>query len=383
MSVSMQPFRGDGQEWDRLIQRLPAPHLLQSWEWASVKEQYGWEKRPMLWMEGNTPRAAAMLLRKPLRWGGFAARLSLVYLPKGPLLDWEDVSLRQQVLDDLQRLAHRFGALFLKIDPDVILGYGVPGREEAREEATGWAIAGELERRGWRFSPEQVQFRNTVWVDLRLEEAQLLAQMKQKTRYNIRLAERKGVYVRLATPADWPLLYEMYAETAQRDGFIIREREYYYRVWERFSRPEGEAAPRAEALIAEVEGEAVAGLFLFSFAGRAYYLYGMSRALHREKMPTYLLQWEAMRRARAQGCTMYDLWGAPDEFQEGDRLWGVFRFKEGLGGQVVRTLGAWDYTIWPFGYRLFTSWLPRWRAWQRRRYSYGASETRKEVREGV
>ncbi len=367
MSASMQLFHGDGQDWNRLIRRLPAPHLLQSWEWASVKAEYGWERQPMVWMEGGTPRAAAMLLCKRLRWGGFAARLSLIYVPKGPLLDWQDVALRRQVLDDLRCLAHRLGALFLKIDPDVIVGYGVPGREDACEDAGGLAIASELQRDGWRFSPEQVQFRNTVWIDLRAEESQLLAQMKQKTRYNIRLAARKGVHVRAATAADWPLLYEMYAETAQRDGFIIREREYYYRVWERFSHPESDVSPRAEALIAEVEGEAVAGLFLFFFAGRAYYLYGMSRAVHREKMPTYLLQWEAMRRARAQGCTVYDLWGAPDEFQESDRMWGVFRFKEGLGGKVVRTLGAWDYTIWPFGYKLFINWLPRWRAWQRRR----------------
>ncbi len=361
MTLSLHPFRGNAAEWDMLIRQLPSPHLLQTWEWAEVKEGYGWEKLPMLWEEDGIPRAAAMLLRKRLRLGGFAARLSVIYIPKGPLMDWSDAPLRQRVLDDLQRLAHRYGALFLKIDPDVILGYGMPGSPTAQEEATGQDLKRELGGRGWRFSTEQVQFRNTLWLDLRPDEDRLLANMKQKTRYNIRLAERKGVRVRLATPADWPQLYEMYAETARRDGFIIRERDYYFRVWERFGRSPGNEVPHAEALIAEVEGEAVAGLFLFTFAGRAYYLYGMSRAVHREKMPTYLLQWEAIRRARALGCTLYDLWGAPDEFRESDRMWGVFRFKEGLGATVVRTLGAWDYTVWPLGYSLLTQWLPRWR----------------------
>ena len=84
----------------------------------------------------------------------------------------------------------------------------------------------------------------------------------------------------------------------------------------------------------------MAAIFLFYFGGRAYYLYGMSREAHREKMPNYLLQWEAMQRAKTAGCTIYDLWGAPDEFDESDSLWGVYRFKQGLGGRVLRTIGA-------------------------------------------
>lgn len=367
MTLTIQPFHGQSATWDILIQQLPVPHLLQTWEWAEVKERYGWEKMPFVWLQGQTVRAAAMILRKRLRLRSFAARPSLIYIPKGPLLDWSDAALRNQVLDDLQRLAHRQAAIFVKIDPDVILGYGVPGTPQAQDESLGQAIVQELKQRGWVFSHEQIQFRNTFWLDLRPEEAHLLANMKQKTRYNIRLAERKGVTVRQATPADWPLLYEMYAETAQRDGFIIREPAYYYAVWERFWTPVTAEAPRAKAFIAEVEREAVAGLFLFTFAGRAYYLYGMSRTRHREKMPTYLLQWEAIRYARSQGCHLYDLWGAPDEFQESDRMWGVFRFKEGLGGRIVRTVGAWDYSAWPAGYAFFNKLLPWWRNFLRRR----------------
>ena len=85
----------------------------------------------------------------------------------------------------------------------------------------------------------------------------------------------------------------------------------------------------------------------------------MSREAHREKMPNYLLQWEAMQRAKAAGCQFYDLWGAPDVFNESDSMWGVFRFKQGLGGQVVRTLGAWDYTPRPFWYKMYSEVIPR------------------------
>ena len=136
----------------------------------------------------------------------------------------------------------------------------------------------------------------------------------------------------------------MYAETSVRDGFVIRDEGYYRTVWEIFMpKPISSQSPISnsfrEPLIAEVDGEPVAAIFVFYFAGRAYYVYGMSRNAHREKMPTYLLQWEAMKRAKAKGCSVYDLWGAPDVFDESDSMWGVYRFKEGLGGKVVRTLG--------------------------------------------
>jgi lipid II:glycine glycyltransferase (peptidoglycan interpeptide bridge formation enzyme) len=153
----------------------------------------------------------------------------------------------------------------------------------------------------------------------------------------------------------------MYAETSVRDGFVIRDEGYYQAVWSLFQSDAGggTSQPLAEPLIAEVDGEPVAAVFVFHFAGRAYYVYGMSRETHRDKMPNHLLQWEAMRRAKSVGCTTYDLWGAPEQFDESDGMWGVFRFKEGLGGEVVRTLGAWDFAPSRMMYRIYTRLLPR------------------------
>jgi lipid II:glycine glycyltransferase (peptidoglycan interpeptide bridge formation enzyme) len=111
-------------------------------------------------------------------------------------------------------------------------------------------------------------------------------------------------------------------------------------------------------MIAEVDAEPVAGAIIFRFAGKAWYLYGMSGLTHRDKMPNYLLQWEAVKHAKAAGCTIYDLWGAPDEFVETDPLWGVFRFKEGLGGTVHRYLGAWDLPVNRIFYRLYIKTIP-------------------------
>lgn len=338
-----------------MIATLPGAHVLQTWEWGQVKKRFGWQALPQTWNDSQGRVVAAMLvLQRTLSLRGLATGLRMMYAPKGPLCDWGDADLRQRVLSGLARLARKQGAIFIKIDPDVLLGTGVPGGSDAQEDASGQALVADLQAAGWRFSDEQVQFRNTVLVDLRPDQEILLANMKQKTRYNIHLAERKGVTVRLGAEADLGELYRMYAETSVRDGFIIRNEIYYQTVWSTFIQ-----AGMADLIIAEVAGKMVAAVMLFRFAGKAWYLYGMSRAAHREKMPSHLLQWEAMKRAKATGCVFYDLWGAPDEFDASDPLWGVYRFKEGLGGRVVRYIGAWDLPIRPTLYRLYTQTLPR------------------------
>jgi peptidoglycan pentaglycine glycine transferase (the first glycine) len=359
----MLPFTGSPSNWNDIVASLPLAHLLQTWEWSQVKIKYGWEGLPFIWeLKKEKPVAAAMLLKRSIPVAGFAKKMCVFYIPKGPLMDWSDVELRTRVLDDLSIFAKRQGAIFIKIDPDVVLGTGIPASDQSVEFENGQAVRSGLETSGWRFSQDQIQFRNTVLVDLTPSEDEMLGRMKQKTRYNIRLAQKKGVTVRTAAVGDLPLMYRMYAETSVRDGFLIREQGYYQTVWQGFGAVPPSADPHqpfTESLIAEVDGDPVGAVSLFYFAGQAIYLFGMSRETHREKMPNYLLQWEAMRRAKSVGCRIYNLWGAPDEFHSGDALWGVFRFKEGLGGFVSRTLGAWDFTPNPLLYKMYTGVLPR------------------------
>lgn len=357
--------------WNELIARLPGAHLLQTEQWAQVKQKYGWQPHYLTWDEDHFSinqqlsdrarlSAACLVLQRAIPMRGFGARLSVMYCPKGPLLDWGNTRLGQRTLTDLRNFARQHGAIFIKIDPDVLLGTGIPGEVDEVTDPIGKQVVASLGVKGWHFSGEQIQFRNTALLDLAASEDQLLANMKQKTRYNIRLADRKGVSVRVGTPDDYGLLYRMYAETSVRDGFAIRDEDYYQTVFTTFPHPTlDENTPCVEPLIAEVEGETVAAVVIFRFAKRAWYLYGMSRDAHREKMPNHLLQWEAMRRAKEAGCTTYDLWGAPDVFNSSDTLWGVLRFKQGLGAQVARFIGAWDLPVRPIYYQVYTQILPQ------------------------
>lgn len=341
-SVVFSDSASDKVAWDARAAAGPDGHLLQSWAWGELKARFGWYVQRL----AVGPVCAQVFYRRlPLGLG------TIAYVPKGPVADYEDELAFRAFLDVLDSQVQQQHAFCLKIEPN---------------RTDDPILAARLGALGFRPSPQPIQPRRTLQVDLDAEPEVLLGRMKQKTRYNIRLAERKGVTVRTGDETDLPQFYHLMELTARRDGFGIH-RQAYYEMVHRLFIPTGQGC----LLLAEYEGELLAGLVVLAFGSTACYMYGASADERRNLMPTYLLQWEAMLWAKKQGCRIYDLWGVPDEEEKvleagfaerDDGLWGVYRFKRGFGGRLVRSVGAWDRVYAPLRYWLYTlvvQWLSR------------------------
>jgi peptidoglycan pentaglycine glycine transferase (the first glycine) len=351
-------------DWRATLSQFTNPHVLQSWEWGEVKSQTEWHADRIALPAGDA--AFQFLYRQPLPF----VPLRIGYVPKGPVVNWNDGALVERTLDALAEHARTRRCIVLKIDPDV--------REDSPE---GKMLLATLARRGWRFSNEQIQFKNTGVTLLAedetpLDDAALLDAMKSKTRYNVRLAQKRGVTMRLGDARDLDVFYALYAETGARDGFLIRPADYYRATWLAFLRAQQEpGSPTGGALLLAdhpQESTPVAGLFLMRNGATTWYFYGASSERHRRDMPNYLLQFEAMRWAREQGCTRYDWWGAPTNPEdETDSMQGVWGFKQGFGAQLQTHIGAWDLPVSPLLYKGYTYALPRVVAWMRGAKSRG------------
>ena len=237
--------------------------------------------------------------------------------------------------------------MFMKLEPD--------GWESDVPSISGGTM---LSSNAFILTPHSIQPMQTMVIDITGEENQILGQMKQKTRYNINLALKKNIIIKPYT--DVSAFYDLMEITGQRDQFGIHSLAYYQKAFELFY-----AQDLCQLLVAEYENVPISALMVFRVGTRAWYFYGASSDLHRDKMPNYLLQWEAMRWAKSQGCRQYDLWGVPDESQEvleanfatrNDGLWGVYRFKRGFGGELKRSAGPWDRVYNPLLYRLYSIW---------------------------
>ena len=312
-------------EWGAFIQDYPDAHLLQTPTWGDLKSDYGW--KPEYFRLGTL---GALVLFKKLPLG-----FSVAYIPRGPVGagDWPAF---WEAVDDLCR---KHNAVFLRVEPEI------------------WEPVSEdfipIHLPGFQLANQNIQPPRTILVDLSGTEEDWLAAMKPKTRYNIRLAKRKDVIV--LPSSDIAAFHQLIETTGERDAFGVHNLEYYQAAYDYFA-----AQDACALLMASYEGHPLAGLMIFVQGTTAWYLYGASNNHERNRMPTYLLQWEAMRWAKAKGCQTYDLWGIPDQPESvleskftdlSDGLWGVYRFKRGFGGDVRRTIGTWDRVYKPFIYK--------------------------------
>ncbi len=185
---------------------------------------------------------------------------------------------------------------------------------------------------------------NTLFLDLRKNANELLAQMKPKTRYNIKLSQRKGVVVRTLGMDQLNLWYQIYSETAQRNNIHLHSIDYFASILS-VEALKAQSATEVLLLVAEINGMPLAAMFLVISGNRGSYLYGASTSANRNFMATYALQWEAMRIVQNKGCTEYDMFGIAPNPDPAHPMHGLYRFKTGFGGNQYHTLGCWDYPL--------------------------------------
>ena len=185
---------------------------------------------------------------------------------------------------------------------------------------------------------------DTIFIDLNKDTDQLLKAMKSKTRYNVRLSQRKGVRVRRTDLHDLGIWYNLYRETCERNKICLHNMNYFQAVLATHV-SNAKSPADVELLIAEVDHTPLAAMFLVFSGQRATYLYGASSSRNRHFMATYALQWEAIKRAHERGCAEYDMFGVAPHPDPGHPLYGLYRFKSGFGGHLFHRMGCWDYPL--------------------------------------
>jgi lipid II:glycine glycyltransferase (peptidoglycan interpeptide bridge formation enzyme) len=318
-----------------------AVSFLQSGFWGAFKARFGWNPRSFLieWNKGQvTP---LLLLRRRLAFG-----ISFAYVPWGPVPPDDfsgDDAERTLILEELAGALKRFlpmDTAFVRFDPPWFTeGAGTPPP----------VLSAPFTRSGADIQPP-----DTVILNLEKDAGELLSGMKPKWRYNIRLAEKKGIMVSEEGSAGLDIFYDLFRETGERDGIAVHAKDYYTSLFD-LSREYRADKPVPRCYIARYEGEAIAAVITLFRREEATYLYGASSGSKRNLMAPYLLQWTAMLDAKKSGCMRYDLFGIPPNKDPSHPMAGLYLFKTGFGGKIIHRSGSWDYNYKPFAAFAFRS----------------------------
>ncbi len=321
----------DRKQWNDFVASSVCCNITQSYEWGQFR-QLSPEVMYVGVVDDNEQLCAAMLvfiLKAPI------IKRTYFYSPRGPVIDNPDSPALTIMLNFVKVEARRRNAFMLKIEPSV------------SDDNQQWL--GALKRRGFQKIANATHVRNEWVLDISPDEKTLQAGMKEKWRYNIRLAGRKGVTIRQGhTKQDIDNFYKIYRVTGERDNFFIHDQSMYEQVMQVY----GEDA-RAEMFTAEYQGKPIAAIIMLRLGEWSWYMYGASSNEYRNLMPNYLLQWTGMQWAKSYGCTYYNFRGIPEILQEGEEMWGVYVFKRGFGGYPIHFLHTHDLIYQPVVYKLY------------------------------
>ena len=322
------------KEYKNFLEHHERCNFQQSLEWGKVKE--AWINEVVLARneKGEIIGSISVLIRKIPVFG------NLMYSSRGPVCDVHDEKVLQQLTDGVKQLAKKYHAFVLKIEPDI--------KSDDKE------FRNRIEKIGYRIKDnakdfsEEIQPRYVFRLDIKGKtEEDVFAGFHQKTRYNIRLATKKGVTVKQGTREDLKDFHRIMIETGDRDGFIIRPLSYFEKMYD-------ELAPEhMKVLMAYYEGKPISGVIAIMYGNKTWYLYGASSNEYRNVMPNYLLQWEMIKMAIARKDDVFDLRGVSGVVDESHPQYGLYRFKKGFGAEFTEFIGEIYIPFKPIVYKLY------------------------------
>ncbi len=311
------------KEYEAFVSSHPNGHFLQSYAWSKQKPEWTWEGLFVRGDDGAIRGAMSVLIRRAP-----SLPYSIMYAARAPVCDIHDEATLSELMEGAKKLAAKHRAYCLKLDPDVSV--------EDSEFADIMARLGFRRRdTGKNFSGIQPRFVFRLDIEGKDEE-ELMASFHSKTRYNIRVAERKGVEIKLCGTEAVRDFSDMMLETGVRDGFVVRSADYFENMLKNL----GDSCRLYMAYSGETP---IAGTLAIHYGDKVWYLYGASSNKYRNFMPNYLLQWSMIQWAVELGCRIYDFRGVSGDLSEDNPLYGLYRFKKGFNGELCEFIGEFDY----------------------------------------
>ncbi len=324
----------DKENYKKFLEGHDRCNFQQSIEWGNVKTN--WKKEVILSEDenGNIRGSLCVWIRKIPFFG------NIMYSARGPVCDLYNEDTIKDIVEGASILAKKYKAFVLRVEPDVL-----KSDEEFRKI---------ISRNGFKIKDDSKDFKDEIQprfvfrLDLKGKtEDEIFSAFHQKTRYNIRLATKKGVIVKEGTREDLKDFHKIMVETGERDNFLIRSLSYFEKMYD-------EMAPKhMKLLMAYYENEPIAGIIPIMFGNKTWYLYGASSNKHRNLMPNYLLQWTMIKEAIENKCDMYDFRGVSGVVDESHPQYGLYRFKKGFNADFTEFIGEIYIPYKPLKYKLY------------------------------
>ncbi|MBR3511924.1 MAG: peptidoglycan bridge formation glycyltransferase FemA/FemB family protein [Clostridia bacterium] len=324
----------DKERYTKFLEGHDRCNFQQSLEWGEVKTS--WIKEVVLSEndKGDIVGSSIVWIRKIPLFG------NMMYSPRGPVCDIHNEEVLKDLTEGFAFLAKKYNAFVLRTEPEVLK------TDEGYRKIV--SDLGYLIKDDSKDFKDEIQPRFVFKLNIKNKtEDEIFNAFHSKTRYNIRLATKKGVVIKEGTREDLKAFHKIMVETGERDDFIIRPLSYFEKMYDCL------APDHMKVLLAYHEDIPIAGILPIMYGNKVWYLYGASSNSYRNLMPNYLLQWTMIKEAIERKCDVYDFRGVSGVVDESHPQYGLYRFKKGFNADFTEFIGEVYIPYKPMMYKLY------------------------------